>query len=148
MLKFHLETARDRMKHLADRRRSDKVFKVGDLVYLKLQPYRQHIMKKTWNQKLAFKFYKPFPIETRVGKVACGLTLPVRSCIHATFHVSQLKKYVGHSVVQATLPIVDIDGAMVREPTPIINRRTMKKGQRAMTKILIERTNTLPEDAA
>ena len=40
-LKEHLETARNRMKQFADKHRTERVFAVGDWVYLKLQPYRQ-----------------------------------------------------------------------------------------------------------
>ncbi|GKF04120.1 hypothetical protein Tco_0034788 [Tanacetum coccineum] len=38
MVKFHLKAAQDRMKVYADKKRSDREFAVGDLVYLKLQP--------------------------------------------------------------------------------------------------------------
>lgn len=36
LLKFHLSWAQDRMKQFADKKRFEKEFKVGDLVYLKL----------------------------------------------------------------------------------------------------------------
>ena len=38
MLKFHLKRSQDRMKNQADKHRTDKSFKVGESVYLKLQP--------------------------------------------------------------------------------------------------------------
>ena len=40
-LKNNLEAARNRMKQIADRKRKEVVFQEGDLVYIKLQPYRQ-----------------------------------------------------------------------------------------------------------
>jgi len=36
MLKFHLERAQRRMKQQADKNRVDRVFVIGDLVYVKL----------------------------------------------------------------------------------------------------------------
>ena len=42
MLKYHLERSQRRMKHQADKKRVDRAFEIGNLVYLKLQPYRQH----------------------------------------------------------------------------------------------------------
>ena len=42
LLKQNLVLAQARMKAQADQHRSDKSFGVGDWVYLKLQPYRQH----------------------------------------------------------------------------------------------------------
>lgn len=53
VLKFHLSRAQDRMKQMADKRRSKREFQVRDLVYLKLQPYRQHSLLKFRNQKLS-----------------------------------------------------------------------------------------------
>ncbi|GJY66109.1 putative mitochondrial protein [Tanacetum coccineum] len=40
-LQFHLDRAQQRKKVFADRKRSDRSFKVGDWVLLKLQPHRQ-----------------------------------------------------------------------------------------------------------
>jgi hypothetical protein len=40
-LRDNLTKAQQRSKKYADRNRSDRVFNVGDMVYLKLQPYRQ-----------------------------------------------------------------------------------------------------------
>ena len=36
MLKYHLGRAQKRMKHQADKKRTDGMFEVGDLVYVKL----------------------------------------------------------------------------------------------------------------
>nr|GFB26677.1 reverse transcriptase [Tanacetum cinerariifolium] len=40
LLKFNLKNARDRMKSYADKKGTEREFKEGDWVYLKLQPYR------------------------------------------------------------------------------------------------------------
>jgi transposase InsO family protein len=39
LLKQHLERVRQRMKRQADKKRSERTFEVGDMVFLKLQPY-------------------------------------------------------------------------------------------------------------
>lgn len=41
ILKINLHKAQNRMKQIADGHQSERVFEVGDWVYLKLQPYRQ-----------------------------------------------------------------------------------------------------------
>lgn len=41
-LKQNLRQAQDRMKHYADVRLTELSFEKGDLVLVKLQPYRQH----------------------------------------------------------------------------------------------------------
>jgi hypothetical protein len=95
---MNLELAATRMKHVADQMRREVEFQVGDLVLLKLHPYRQHFMFKRSHQKLANHFYDPFPVEQRLGKVAYRLSLPPEAKIHPVFHVSLLKKYVGTSL--------------------------------------------------
>jgi hypothetical protein len=41
LVKQHLLRAKERMKRQADKRRSERVFQVGDWVFLKAQPYVQ-----------------------------------------------------------------------------------------------------------
>jgi hypothetical protein len=76
------------MKRQADKGRSERQFQVGDQVYLKLQPYVQSSLAPRSNQKLAFKFFGPYPVVRRIGSVAYKLKLPDDSSIHPVFHVS------------------------------------------------------------
>lgn len=99
LIHHHLVRAQQRMKSQADSKRTDRVFAVGDWVFMKLQPYVQQSVMTRANQKLAFKFYGPFQILQRVGSVAYKLQLPATSLIHPVVHVSQLKKAVAASEV-------------------------------------------------
>ncbi|XP_030939733.1 uncharacterized protein LOC115964592 [Quercus lobata] len=44
LFKQNLNAAQERMKWFADKKRVDRSFKVGDWVYLKLQPYKQSLV--------------------------------------------------------------------------------------------------------
>ena len=79
------------MKRQADKGRSERVFSMGDMVFLKLQPYVQSSLVCRANNKLSFRFLGPFKILEKLGSVAYRLELPPPSSIHLVFHVSQLK---------------------------------------------------------
>ena len=62
LVQQHLLHAQDRRKKQADKFRSEHQFAVGDLVYLKLQPYIQSSVSKRAHQKLVFKFFGPYHV--------------------------------------------------------------------------------------
>lgn len=121
LIQQHLACAKERMKRQADKNRTERTFQVGDLVLVKLQPYVQTTLAPRSNQKLAFKYFGPFKITTRVGTVAYTLDLPSSSAVHPTFHVSQLKKVVLPGTPVSSLFPTDID--LPRVPTAILQRR-------------------------
>lgn len=147
LLQFYLKRSKDRMKQIMDRGQSDRVFQVGDLVYLRLQPYRQHSLRKVLNQKLSPRYHGPFPVEAKVRAVAYRLTLPEGLRIHPIFHVSQLKKHVGHATISPSLPLVGTDGNLPKVLVKILERRMVKRRNHAVTEVLVEWANSFPEDA-
>jgi hypothetical protein len=62
LLKENPQTAQNRQKISADRHRIEHNFEVGDLVFLRIQPYRQSCLKKCGAEKLKPRFYGPYRI--------------------------------------------------------------------------------------
>ena len=61
---------------MADQKRRELKLKVGDAVYLKLRPYRQHSLARKKCEKLAPEYYGPYKIIEEIGEVAYRLMLP------------------------------------------------------------------------
>lgn len=87
-LKFNLQRAQQKMKSQANKKRLDVNYELGELVLIKLQPYRQNSTALRKHQKLGMRYFGPFPIIAKVGLVAYTLKLPDAAKIHNTFHVS------------------------------------------------------------
>ncbi|KAL6323200.1 hypothetical protein AAG906_027482 [Vitis piasezkii] len=137
-LKTNLHAATNRMKQ----------YQVGDMVFLKLQPYRQQSVFCRASQKLASRFYGPYQIEQRIGKVAYKLNLPEGSKIHPIFHVSLLKKKLGEpNNTTVELPLADDEGEIVLELEGILDTRWVKKGSRIFEESLVK-WKRLPLDDA
>jgi hypothetical protein len=122
-LKDHLQRAQNQQKVQADKHRVDRTFEVGDLVYLRLQPYRQASIKRSRAEKLQPRFFGPYRVSKRIGAVAYELELPQGRKIHV-FHVSCLKKSLGQHVkpIEA-FPPMDEEGQLVLIPEEVLEVR-------------------------
>ena len=93
LLRFHLNRASNRMKQQADKKRSDREFVVGDMVYIKLQPYRQQSVVRRSCLKLSARIFGPFPVLEKIGQVAYGVALPPDAKIHRLSCIAVKKTY-------------------------------------------------------
>jgi hypothetical protein len=66
LIKEHLNMAAHRMKSEGDKKRTEREFSVGYMVYLKLQPYVQSSVLPRSNHKLCFKYFGPYKILSKV----------------------------------------------------------------------------------
>ncbi|KAK0579410.1 hypothetical protein LWI29_026017 [Acer saccharum] len=112
------------MKQYADKHRRELEFQPGDLVLLKLKPYQLRSLAKRVNEKLSPRFYGPFEVLARIGKVAYHLKLLVIARIHSVFHVSQLKWFLGQEFrVQPLPPQLSEELELVVTPEDILQVR-------------------------
>ena len=63
------------------------------------------------------------------------------------FHISKLKKHIGHHSLQSQLPLLDADGVISKEPIAILDRKINKHRSKAITEVLVQWSNCFPEDA-
>lgn len=133
---------------MVDKYRSERTLNVGDWVYLKLQPYRQFSVSIRTNNKLSPRFFGPFQVLQKIGPVAYKLDLPSDSKVHPVFHVSNLKKKLEVvSGVSPSLPVMTGGGQLHVEPVAALDRKLVKKHNRPQTFVLVQWTNSVPEDA-
>ncbi|KAA8529666.1 hypothetical protein F0562_034234 [Nyssa sinensis] len=148
-LQHNLQFAQARMKKYADMHRTERVFQIGDFVYLRLQPYHQQSLVHRQNLKLAPRFYGPYKILEKIGSVAYRLELPENSKIHPTFHVSCLKQHLGQrNIHSSTLPPIAPDGSCKPEPEEILQRRLIRKGNKAEVEVLVKWKGLPVEEAS
>ncbi|GJW15239.1 putative reverse transcriptase domain-containing protein [Tanacetum coccineum] len=117
-IKHRLQASRDRQKSYTDKRRKPLEFQVRDLVMLKVSPWKGVICFGK-RGKLNPRYIGPFKILAKVGTVSYRLELPEQlSCVHSTFHISNLKKCLSDEPLAIPLDEIHIDEKLnfIEEP--------------------------------
>ncbi|GJQ97163.1 putative reverse transcriptase domain-containing protein [Tanacetum coccineum] len=117
-IKNHLLTAHSRQKSYMDIRIKPLKFEVGDMVLLKVSPWKG-VVRFRKRGKLSPRYIEPFKILARVGPVAYTLELPKElKGIHSTFHVLNLKKCLAEGDIVVPMEEIQLDDKlhMIEEP--------------------------------
>ncbi|GJR52129.1 putative reverse transcriptase domain-containing protein [Tanacetum coccineum] len=134
-----LRTCYVRQKSYTDLKQKPMEFKVGDMVMLKVSPWKEvvHFGKPG---KLNPRYVEPFKVLAKVRKVAYKLELPQElSRVHHTFHVSNLKKCYADEPLVMPLEGIHIDDKLqfVEEPVEIMEReiKRLKRSRIPLVKV-------------
>nr|GEW22344.1 reverse transcriptase [Tanacetum cinerariifolium] len=122
---------KNRLLTASDRRAKLSEFEVGDMVLLKVSPWKGvvHFGK---HEKLSPHYIRPFRIVARVGPVAYTLEFPEDlKEIHNTFHVSNLKKCLAKGDIIVSMDEIQLDDKlhMIEEPVEVVDREVKRLKQ-------------------
>ncbi|GJY78793.1 hypothetical protein Tco_0484594 [Tanacetum coccineum] len=143
LFKQRIQAAQDRQKSYADLKRKPMEFKVGDMVMLKVSPWKG-VVRFIKRGKLNPRYVGPFKVLAKVGDVAYTLELPQElSRVHHTFHVSNLKKCYADESLAMPLEGVYIDDTLqFVEETVEIMEREIKRLKRSWIPLVKVRWNS------
>ncbi|GJV93937.1 putative reverse transcriptase domain-containing protein [Tanacetum coccineum] len=144
-IKNRLLTARSRQKSYADVRRKPMEFQVGDMVLLKVSPWKG-VIRFGKRGKLSPRYIGPFKIIERIGPVAYKLDLPDKlRGIHNTFHVSNLKKCLADENLVIPLEEIQLDDKLhfIEEPKNSCSPRESAQADR----IPLARCDGIPDES-
>nr|GFA99473.1 reverse transcriptase domain-containing protein [Tanacetum cinerariifolium] len=104
-----IQAAQDRKKSYANLNRKPIEFEVGDMVMLKVSPWKG-VVRFGKRGKLNPRYVIPFKVLAKVGDVAYRLELPQElGRVHHTFYVSNLKKCYANEPLAMPLEGIHVD---------------------------------------
>jgi hypothetical protein len=142
-IKQNLKVAQNRQKSYADQKRTPREFKMGDHVYLRINP-RRSSLKMGACAKLV-----PFEVLDRVGPVSYRLALPPTVKAHNVFHVSLLKKYVydANHIIDWFAIQVEPEGEFLPEPQCILDRKETPLWNITIAQVKVQWKHFGPDEA-
>ena len=126
----------------------NREFSVGDHVYLRVR-----VKKSSLNlgscAKLSPRYYGPFEVLERIGRVAYRLAFPASTRAHNVFHVSLLKKYIHdpNHVINWDVIQVEPKGEFQIEPMRILARKVTMLWDRPIGQVKVQWEHYGPEEA-
>ena len=139
-IQARMEITQNRQKLYANKRRRPLEFEIGDLMFLKVEPFKG-VMWFGKRGKLNPRYVGPYKILERIGKVAYKLALPPNlASVHNVFHVSMLKKYVPNvsHVLEQELIELQEDLTYEEKPVQILDwkTKTLRNKEIPLVKVL------------
>jgi hypothetical protein len=140
-IKQNLKSSQDKQNSYSNNNITHREFKVGDHVFLKVKANRSSL-KLGSCAKLAARFWGPFEILERIGRVAYMILLPSSISVHNVFHVSLLKKYIidANHVIDWNVIQVEQEGAFQVHPVHILDRKFKQLRTRAIGLVKVQWT--------
>lgn len=147
-LRSQLLKAQTTMKQYTDRHRRDVHYDMGQLVYVKLRPYRQSSYRGHHHPKLAKRYFGPFRVLERIGSVAYHLQLLLNSKLHPVFHYSLLRAHHGPlDLLTSLLPLDAINHHPILEPLTILSSREDPSTSPPTRMVLVQWEGLAPKDS-
>ena len=119
VIRDRLKISQDRQKSYANNHRRDLEFEVGDMVFLRIFPWKG-VLRFGKLGKLSPRYIRSYKIVERIGEVAYRLELPSDlDRIHDVFHVFMIHKYVPDPSHILTEKPVEIQENLTYEEEPV-----------------------------
>ena len=117
-----IKAAQDRQKEYADTKRSDRTFKEGDKVFLRVRPKKSSLSFGRY-KKLSPRYCGPYEVVRCLSKQAYKLRLLEHLKVHNVFHVSLLKPYFDKPdhVINDELVIMPSQGILEPQASRILD---------------------------
>ena len=126
-LQINLAKAQQRMKQYADKSRWELTFEEGEIC--QTPTLQTENLGCPEHEKLAWKYYGPYKITQKIGKVAYKLDLPPSSLLHPVLHVSQIKRAPGAVSTSTMVPLIAADVQVLSQPENVLQVRALDKDQ-------------------